>query len=104
MDSIPYKKTQSNRIDMKQNPTFCYIQEKHFSNKDRVKDWKNLGESISLIKRKIHQDDISNLNLCDPNTRIPTFTKGTLLKLRPHINAGRLEQTYHKLPGQPDRY
>ena len=36
-------------------------------------------------KEKIYQDEFSIVNIYDPNTRVPTFIKETLLKLKVHI-------------------
>ena len=39
-----------------------------------------------LIKGKIHQEDITILNIYAPNTRAPTFVNETLLKLKSYID------------------
>ena len=38
-----------------------------------------------LIKGKIYQDELSILNIYTPNTRVATFIKETLVKLKAHI-------------------
>jgi hypothetical protein len=97
----------------KQDGTFCCIQERHLSIRERhylrVKVWKTIFQEngpkkqagvviiISnkinfqpkvhsiLIKGKNYQDEVSNLNIYAPNPRVPTLIKETVLKLKAHI-------------------
>jgi len=43
-----------------------------------------------LIDGKIHQQDISILNIYTPNARSPTFIRETVLKLKSHIETPTL--------------
>ena len=57
------KKTQANKMNVKQDPSFCNIQESHLSIKDRhyfrIKVWKNIFQAHGLKK----QDGIINSSI-----------------------------------------
>jgi hypothetical protein len=43
------------------------------------------GRALYIHQGKTYQDDISILNIFDPNTRASKFVKETLLKLKLHV-------------------
>jgi hypothetical protein len=51
-----------------------------------------------LNKGKIHQGDISVLNIYAPNAREPTYVKGSLLKLQLHMKAHTIIVGYFDTP------
>ena len=60
-----------------------------------------------LIKEKIHQDEISVLNICALNTREPLFAKEILLQLKSHIYTlvvGTSIPCSHQWTGKPEKY
>jgi hypothetical protein len=46
---------------------------------------KKVEEHFILIKSKIFQEELSILNIYAPKTRVDTFIKETLVKLKAHI-------------------
>jgi hypothetical protein len=52
------------------------------STKGSQKSW---GGHFTLLKGKLHQDDISIMNIYAPKAKLPISIKETLLKLQSHI-------------------
>ena len=46
---------------------------------------KDVEGHFILITEKLHQNEVSTLNIYVPNTRAPTYVKETLLKLKSRI-------------------
>jgi hypothetical protein len=61
-----------------------------------------------LIKRKVHQDDISILNIYASNKGTPTFVKEAVLQLKSHIGpytliVGDFKTSSYQWTGHPDK-